>query len=83
MKKIISAVICAVILISMIAACIPATAAEFYDTAELLELKEHIEDDAGMNEFATVQGACTDGTYAYFAIQGNSTSILKYLVTVG
>ena len=78
MKKTISAVICAVMLLSMIAVCVPAAGTGFYKTAELLELKEHIEDDAGMNEFATVQGACTDGTYAYFAIQGNSTSILKY-----
>lgn len=78
MKKTISAVICAVMLLSMIAVCVPAAGTGFYKTAELLELKEHIEDDAGMNEFATVQGACTDGTYAYFAIQGNSTTILKY-----
>lgn len=78
MKKIISAVICAVILISMITACIPATAAVFYDTAELLELLEHIEYDADMNDYATVQGACTDGRYAYFAVQQSSTVILKY-----
>lgn len=79
MKKLISAVICAAMLAALIAACIPsALSAGFYDTAELLTLLEHIEDDAGMNEYATVQGACTDGKYAYFAVQQSSTSILKY-----
>ncbi len=79
MKKVISALICAAMLAAMIAVGIPAAAgATFFKTAELLELKEHIEDDAGMNEFATVQGGCTDGRYAYFAVQQANTTILKY-----
>lgn len=79
MKKILSTVIGAVMLIAMITVCIPAAAdTGFYDTAELLEIREHIEEDAGMNEYATVQGACTDGRYAYFAVQQRSTTILKY-----
>ena len=79
MKRLISAALIAVMLAAMIAACIPAAcAAGFYDKAELLEIMEHIEDDAGMNEYATVQGACTDGRYAYFAVQQSTTVILKY-----
>ena len=79
MKKAISALICAAMLAAMIAVGIPTAAgATFFKTAELLELKEHIEDDAGMNEFATVQGGCTDGHYAYFAVQQANTTILKY-----
>ena len=47
MKKVISALICAAMLAAMIAVGIPAAAgATFFKTAELLELKEHIEDDA-------------------------------------
>lgn len=79
MKKILSMVICAVMLAAMIAVCIPAASgAGFWSTAELLSIKEHIENDADMNEYATVQGACTDGRYAYFAAQQGSTVILKY-----
>ena len=79
MKKILSAVICAAMLAALIAAGIPtAFGAGFYATAELLDIKEHIEYDAGMNNYATVQGACTDGRYAYFAVQQSSTTILKY-----
>ena len=79
MKRILSAVMIAAMIAVMIAVGIPAAAgADFYATAELLEIKEHIESDAGMNEYATVQGACTDGHYAYFAVQQNSTTILKY-----
>lgn len=51
---------------------------EFYPTSELLKIKSHIEKDAGMDKYATVQGACSDGRYAYFAVQDASTVILKY-----
>lgn len=79
MKRILCAVMSAILLIAMLAAAIPAHAATgFFATAELLELMEHIEDDADMNEYATVQGACTDGRYAYFAVQQGATVILKY-----
>ena len=59
---------------------VPHAAAEsdFYDEAELLEIRTHIEKDAAMSKYATVQGACTDGKYAYFAVQEYSTVILKY-----
>ena len=79
MKRILSLILCAMILTAGVIVSIPASAADdFYTTAELLEIKEHIEDDAGMNEYATVQGACTDGKYAYFAVQNGATVILKY-----
>ena len=51
---------------------------KFFEKAELLQIKSHIEKDAGMGEYATVQGACTDGKFAYFAVQEYSTVILKY-----
>ena len=79
MKRILSLMLTALILAAAVIISIPAgAAAEFYATAELLEIKEHIEYDADMNDYATVQGACTDGRYAYFAVQQGSTTILKY-----
>lgn len=79
MKRIVSLMLAAVLLTATLIINIPARAETgFYATAELLEIKEHIEEDAGMNEYATVQGACTDGRYAYFAVQQGSTTILKY-----
>lgn len=79
MKRILSLIICAAVVAATMIVGIPATAAEnFYSTAELLELKEHIEDDADMNEYATVQGGCTDGKYAYFVVQNATSVILKY-----
>ena len=80
MKKILCSVIAAIILFATVAVCIPAATAidGFYTTAELLDIKEHIENDADMDKYATAQGACTDGRYAYFAVQQNGTTILKY-----
>ena len=54
------------------------SASRFYDTAELLSILSHIENDAEMGTYATVQGGCTDGQNAYFAVQSGNTVILKY-----
>ena len=80
MKKILSALIAVILLITPLIGAIPAAAAteQFYDVAELVEIKSHIEKQAGMSTYATVQGACTDGEYAYFAVQEAGTVILKY-----
>ena len=80
MKRFLRIMICPLLIASMIAAMLPfaAAASGFYSTAELLEIKSHIEKDADMGTFATTQGACTDGVYAYFAVQSGSTVILKY-----
>jgi hypothetical protein len=80
MKRVFSVVIAVILLIMPLIAAIPAAGAseEFYDVAELLEIKSHIEKQAGMSSYATVQGACTDGRYAYFAVQESGTVILKY-----
>lgn len=50
----------------------------FYSEATTLAIKNHIENDAKLDKSATAQGACTDGKYAYFAINSGSTTILKY-----
>ena len=81
MKRIIRSAVSFLLCVFLLAACLPVVSAganEFYSTAELLKIKSHIEKDAGMTEYATVQGACTDGKYAYFAVQSGFTVILKY-----
>ncbi len=50
----------------------------FYDSATLVAVKNHIEKDAKLGNYATVQGSCTDSKYAYFAVNNGYTTILKY-----
>ena len=81
MKRLIRSAVCCLLCLALIAVSVPlisVSAVKYYPTAELLKIKSHIEKDAGMNEYATVQGACTDGRYAYFAVQSGNTVILKY-----
>ncbi len=54
------------------------SATSFYSKAETLSIIDNIESAAGMNKYSTVQGSCTDGKYAYFALHGSSTALLKY-----
>lgn len=53
----------------------------FYKEATSAVIKSNIEKDAKLDKSATVQGACTDGEYAYFAVNRGSTKILKYNVS--
>ena len=74
-------IVCVLLVLLLLTAICPIGingAEDFYDQAELLLIKSHMEKDAGMSKYATVQGACTDGKYAYFAVQEYSTVILKY-----
>lgn len=51
----------------------------FYSKASIALIKKNIEKDAKLTDSATTQGACTDGKYAYFAVNNNGkTTILKY-----
>lgn len=85
MKRILCAVMSLMLTLVLIAAMIPLAAAQeketFYATSKLVALKSNIEKDAGMNSYATAQGACSDGKYAYFAVQSGATVILKYDLT--
>lgn len=59
--------------------CVASSASDFYKKAEMVRVDNHIEADMGLNEYATVQGACTDGKYAYFVfMQGGVSNIAKY-----
>ena len=80
MKKLLKIAVCLLLCAVIVACAVPyvPAASGFYNTAELLSILSHIEYDAGMSQYATVQGACTDGKYAYFAVQNGSTVILKY-----
>ena len=50
----------------------------FYSKATTALIKSHIEKDGGFSNAVTVQGACTDQKYAYFAVNNGYTTILKY-----
>ena len=58
MRRILRAMICAALCIALTFAGIQIAQARenFDDTAELLQIKSHIEKDAGMSRYATVQG---------------------------
>ncbi len=61
--------------------CISPSAAGFNAKAEMLMVKNKIEKDAGVSQYIPVQGGCTDGKYAYFALtsdSGNSVTIAKF-----
>ena len=52
---------------------------DFFSQVDMLHIESHIEEDAGCGSGATVQGACSDGDYAYFAfMNGNVCNIAKY-----
>lgn len=77
-------VMCIVALVLTLCILIPANIItadakqKFYQTATTTAIKNNIEKDAGFNKYATAQGSCTDGKYAYFAINNGYTKILKY-----
>ena len=81
MKQIFRMAACIILCISLLTAniCAADSASEFFDEAEMIRIDSHIESNAGLNEYATVQGACADGIYAYFVfMQGGVSNIVKY-----
>lgn len=79
-SKWIAAVLSFAVILTMFTVAAPLTdaAESFFDTAEQLPVKDHIEEDADLSEYATAQGSCSDGKYAYIAVQNGTTTILKY-----
>ncbi|MBQ2971179.1 MAG: InlB B-repeat-containing protein [Ruminococcus sp.] len=72
-----SLVLCLLLLIP--ANIVTADAADdFYDTATMVAIRNHIEKDGKFGNHVTVQGACTDQKYAYIAVNNGYTTILKY-----
>ena len=82
MKRILRFAVCVMLCFSLISASFTFTssgAADFYNDVEMLHIADHIEHEAGLNEYATVQGACSDGKYAYFAfMQGAVCNIARF-----
>lgn len=80
MKQLFRFAVCAALCLALVAAnlCVNAAAAGFYAKAEMLQIKSHIESDAELGQYTPVQGACTDGKYAYFALMQGGATILKY-----
>ncbi len=81
MKRMIKMAASVILCLSLLTAhvCVAGSASEFFEKAELLRIDSHLESVAGLNEYATVQGACTDGEYAYFVfMQGGVSHVVKY-----
>lgn len=83
MKRIIRIAVCVVLCAALMAAnwCAADTSAAsgFFSKVDMLHIESHIEADAGLGSGTTVQGACVDGDYAYFAfMNGNVCNIAKY-----
>ena len=83
MKRSFRFAVCFALCIAMITAnlCAAGTSAasEFFSKVDMLHIESHLEDDAGLGSGATVQGACVDGDYAYFAfMNGSVCNIAKF-----
>ncbi len=80
MKKLIRIAVCLALILTLLAANLPVTSAAetFLQKVEMLQMMTHIEKDAGLSGYGVVQGACTDGKYAYFAAMSGGATILKY-----
>ena len=79
LRKMFCALMCAAVLLCTVPVTqVKAAGEAFYARAEILKIKDNMEADASMNIYSTVQGACSDGKYAYFAVQNGTTTILKY-----
>ena len=81
MKRILRFAVSVVLCIALLSANLitASSASEFFSKAQMLYIDGHIEAEAGLNEYATVQGACVDGDYAYFAfMQGSVCNIAKF-----
>ena len=80
MRRILRFAVCAALISALIFAnlCFVSAAESFYSSADTLLIKSHIEADANMSSLCTVQGACTDGKYAYFAVMNGGATVIKY-----
>ena len=80
LSKCISIALAAALILSLVTVSAVSAGAldAFYQAAEQLKIKDHIEKDASMSKYATAQGSCTDGKYAYFAVLSGSAALLKY-----
>ena len=79
-SKWIAAIVSFAVILSLFSVAAPVfnAAESFYDSADLLPVKDNIEEDASLSEYAAAQGSCCDGRYVYVAIQNGSTTIVKY-----
>ena len=80
MKRLFRFAVCVLLCLALTAAnlCFSTAAEKFFSEAEMLLIKDYIEDDIDLGVYSTIQGACTDGKYAYFALTNGVTTIMKY-----
>lgn len=83
MKRIFRFAVCVLLCALMVTAnlCVAdvSAASGFFSKVDMLHIESHIEEYAGCGSGATVQGACVDGDYAYFAfMNGSVCNIAKF-----
>ena len=83
MKRIFRLAVCVILCTLTVTAnlCAADASAEsgFFSQVDMLHIESHIEEYAGCGSGATVQGACVDGDYAYFAfMNGSVCNIAKF-----
>lgn len=86
MKRILRLSVCAVLSVAVLLTQLCALSvmaaepdADFFSKVDMLFIESHLESDVGLGKGTTVQGACADGEYAYFAfMNGSVCNIAKY-----
>ena len=83
MKRVFRLAVCVMLCVLTVTAnwCAAGVSADtgFFSKVDMLYIDSHIEEYAGCGSGATVQGACVDGDYAYFAfMNGSVCNIAKF-----
>ena len=82
MKRIFRFLICVVLCLTVLCANIVvgnAASDEFFSKVDMLFIDSHLEGYVGLGNTAPVQGACTDGKYAYFGfVSGGVCTLAKF-----
>ena len=81
MKRLFRFMICVILCVTLLCACFctAEAASGFFSKVDMLCIDSHIEGYVGLGKGATVQGACTDGKYAYFGfVSGGVCTLAKF-----
>ena len=82
MKRIVRFVICVILCMTLLCAhliCTGEAASGFFSKVDMLFIDSHLEGYVGLGNSAPVQGACTDGKYAYFGfVSGGVCTLAKF-----
>lgn len=82
MKRIFRFMICVILAVTLLCAhlvCTAQAASGFFSKVDMLFIESHMEDYADLGSGSAVQGACTDGKYAYFGfVSGGVCTLTKF-----